>query len=289
MKYGDDTFELFLNVGRDKNGGELHIYDISNRYKNRDTANRQSNLERPKPNEGYAIKNDVSTDNIQSSIENVKRNSGTDENTSYSTDAEQSAETDTNKTKSEPSVTINVKEKTDGNYVYSFSAEKENDVAPQTLHAVVKGETAPNESFSIDSIPTPAKNVKGNSGTDENTSYSTDAEQSTETDTEAVSNDEKLTKRYVRTILETGTLSKTVEEKLGTEILLGNFSYEPQSNQKSMDFTNKVIESGNGEKQMDERTIMDKDYLTIFCRSLQAQNAGNDKKFPAAFFRIWHG
>ena len=51
-------------------------------------------------------------------------------------------------------VTINVKEKNDGNYVYSFSAEKENESAPQTLHAAVKSKSAPNGSFSNVSIPT---------------------------------------------------------------------------------------------------------------------------------------
>lgn len=40
-------------------------------------------------------------------------------------------------------VTINVKEKTNGHYVYSFSAEKIEQAAPQTLHAAVKGGEPP--------------------------------------------------------------------------------------------------------------------------------------------------
>ena len=49
-------------------------------------------------------------------------------------------------------VSINVKEKADGTYVYSFSAEKEEGSAPQTLHAVVRGDNAPNEVSSNTSI-----------------------------------------------------------------------------------------------------------------------------------------
>ncbi len=59
-------------------------------------------------------------------------------------------------------VTINVKEKTDGNYVYSFSAEKNNETStPRTLHAVVKGtESSPNARFANNIISRDEQIVK---------------------------------------------------------------------------------------------------------------------------------
>ncbi len=59
-------------------------------------------------------------------------------------------------------VTINVKEKTDGNYVYSFSAEKNNETStPRTLHAVVKGTgSSPNARFVNNSISRDEQIVK---------------------------------------------------------------------------------------------------------------------------------
>ncbi len=62
VRYGKETFPIYLNVGRAINDGKYHIYDITKKIK--DTANRINGLERPKPNEGYALENDVSIDSI---------------------------------------------------------------------------------------------------------------------------------------------------------------------------------------------------------------------------------
>ena len=43
------------------NDGAYHLYDITNKI--RDTADRINGLERPKPNEGYALKNGISSKN----------------------------------------------------------------------------------------------------------------------------------------------------------------------------------------------------------------------------------
>ncbi len=58
-------------------------------------------------------------------------------------------------------VTINVKETSDGNFVYSFSAEKNNETnTPRTLHAAVKGaESSPNVPLATNSIPETAPDV----------------------------------------------------------------------------------------------------------------------------------
>ena len=50
--------------------GLYHIYDITNRI--RDSADRINGLERPKPNEGYALTNDVSNSSVSNESENVK-------------------------------------------------------------------------------------------------------------------------------------------------------------------------------------------------------------------------
>lgn len=47
-----------LECRKAKNKTGYHIYDITN--KTRDTVDRINGLERPKPNEGYALKNDIS-------------------------------------------------------------------------------------------------------------------------------------------------------------------------------------------------------------------------------------
>ena len=64
-------------------------------------------------------------------------------------------------------VSINVKEKADGNFFYSFSAEKNGESSTQrTLHAVVNSnnEAAANRNLSTNSIATPKSKVKDNSG-----------------------------------------------------------------------------------------------------------------------------
>ena len=67
VKYDGDTYPIYVNVERAKNDGQYHIYDITKKL--RDTANRINGLERPKPNEGYALKNDVSMNSIPQSPE----------------------------------------------------------------------------------------------------------------------------------------------------------------------------------------------------------------------------
>ncbi len=61
-------------------------------------------------------------------------------------------------------VTINVKEKNDGNFVYSFSAEKSGESnTPRTLHAEVKGaKSSPNVQLTNNSISSPEPVVKKN-------------------------------------------------------------------------------------------------------------------------------
>lgn len=73
VEFEGKRFALFLNVGRAKNDGQYHIYDITEKL--RDTANRINGLERPKPNEGYALKNDVSTDIIDQNKSTVNSKS----------------------------------------------------------------------------------------------------------------------------------------------------------------------------------------------------------------------
>ena len=67
VRYAGKEFPVYLNVGKAINDGSYHIYDITEKI--RDTANRINGLERPKPNEGYALKNDVSIDSIPDSAE----------------------------------------------------------------------------------------------------------------------------------------------------------------------------------------------------------------------------
>ncbi len=73
VRYENEVFPLYLNVGKGKNDGKYHVYDITNKI--RDTADRINGLERPKPNEGYALTNDVSEFSIPNSSENVNSNS----------------------------------------------------------------------------------------------------------------------------------------------------------------------------------------------------------------------
>jgi len=54
--------------------GRYHIYDIT---KKRDTADRINGLERPKPNEGYALTNGISNSSIS---QNKEKNNPSDKN-----------------------------------------------------------------------------------------------------------------------------------------------------------------------------------------------------------------
>ncbi len=84
VEYDGNVFSLFINVGRAKNDGKYHIYDITEKI--RDTANRINGLERPKPNEGYALKNDVSNDIIDQNKPTVNSKSMQEgKNYTYST------------------------------------------------------------------------------------------------------------------------------------------------------------------------------------------------------------
>ena len=69
VSYEGETFPVYLNVGRAKNDGSYHIYDVTKKI--RDTANRIDGFERPKPNEGYAQEIDVSTTSISDSSEKI--------------------------------------------------------------------------------------------------------------------------------------------------------------------------------------------------------------------------
>ena len=71
LKYGKDQFPIYLNVGRGINDGKYHIYDITNKI--RDTADRINGLERPKPNEGYALTSGISKTSIRNSGESVNK------------------------------------------------------------------------------------------------------------------------------------------------------------------------------------------------------------------------
>ena len=73
--YEGETFPIYLNVGRATNDGKYHIYDITNKI--RDTADRINGLERPKPNEGYALTNGISNNSIPQESEDVNRNFST--------------------------------------------------------------------------------------------------------------------------------------------------------------------------------------------------------------------
>lgn len=71
VRYADEEFPLYLNVGRGLNDKKYHIYDITKKI--RDTANRTNGFLRPKPNEGYAIENDISNNSIPYSDSSVKK------------------------------------------------------------------------------------------------------------------------------------------------------------------------------------------------------------------------
>ncbi len=73
VKWGNDVFSIYLNVGRAKNDGNYHLYDITKKI--RDTADRINGLERPKSNEGYAYINGVSDINVAQNAPDVNTHS----------------------------------------------------------------------------------------------------------------------------------------------------------------------------------------------------------------------
>ena len=62
VKYKEDIYPVYFNIGKGISDQKHHVYDITKKIG--DTANRINGLERPKPNEGYAQKNDISTYSI---------------------------------------------------------------------------------------------------------------------------------------------------------------------------------------------------------------------------------
>ncbi len=56
------------------------------------------------------------------------------------------------------------------------------------------------------------------------------------------------TRRYVRTVLETGSLTDSMKDQIGAEILQGNFSYSPVSDESAIKSADKAMESGKAEK-----------------------------------------
>ncbi len=87
VRYEGEVFPLYLNVGRGKADGQYHLYDITKKI--RDTAHRINGVGRPKPNEGYALENGISTHSIRDTSRDVKRNSF--QNGTYDTEAVEAA------------------------------------------------------------------------------------------------------------------------------------------------------------------------------------------------------
>ena len=73
VRFDGDVFPIYLNVGKGINDQKWHIYDITNKI--RDTADRINGLERPIPNEGYALTNGISDVRIAHNNQKVNRNS----------------------------------------------------------------------------------------------------------------------------------------------------------------------------------------------------------------------
>ena len=69
MKYKEDIYPVYFNIGKGISDKKHHAYDITKKIG--DTANRINGLERPKPNEGYAQKNDISTYSIPPTDEKI--------------------------------------------------------------------------------------------------------------------------------------------------------------------------------------------------------------------------
>ena len=65
VRFKGEEFPLYVNVGKAKNDGSFHIYDITKKI--RDTADRINGLERPNQNEGNALESDISNNSIRNS------------------------------------------------------------------------------------------------------------------------------------------------------------------------------------------------------------------------------
>lgn len=64
--------------------------------------------------------------------------------------------------------------------------------------------------------------------------------------------DGKKTRRFVRSVIESGALTQKMIEDLGSEILVGNMSYEPVSDKSSQQYADKHINSGRAEQQWND-------------------------------------
>lgn len=67
VRYNEYTFPIYLNIGKGKNDGEYHLYDIT--HKIRDTAHRINGVERLRE---FRSANGISTNSISNNPENVK-------------------------------------------------------------------------------------------------------------------------------------------------------------------------------------------------------------------------
>jgi len=75
VRFKGDEFPLYVNVGKAKNDGSLHIYDITKKI--RDTADRINGLERPEGDSGNALESDISTNSIWDEGKFVNRDNET--------------------------------------------------------------------------------------------------------------------------------------------------------------------------------------------------------------------
>ena len=78
VNYDGESFLLFLNVGEAKNDKKLHIYDITDRSKKRDVANRNNGFARPV---GNALTNNISKHSIPDTTKTVNKNLSTTDRT----------------------------------------------------------------------------------------------------------------------------------------------------------------------------------------------------------------
>lgn len=72
VKLSGKIFPVFLNVGKTINDRTYHLYDVTEKI--RDTAHRVNDVGRPKPNEGYALKNGISNKRVPQSNSSVNSN-----------------------------------------------------------------------------------------------------------------------------------------------------------------------------------------------------------------------
>ncbi len=223
-------------------------------------------------------------------------------------------------------VTINVKERSDGDFVYSFSAEKTEKLStPRTLHAVVNEGNNSNANAQLSNNKLSQKQpVVKNKYMQKKEKHSISLDERAENDTETDSDigdipsameelmqqyqngdfgedifrarmdeiynealnrfgvipegenaetpisvpqkisDDKITRRFVRTILETGKLTADMIADVEGEILLGDMmSYEEVSNETAMKRADRSFERGTAEADWH---IGDSSLISFLCR-----------------------